>query len=81
MDGLAMGVRDDECSERATDADRGPEREDEAAPESVEDLLALAKDLSDRLLRRQQLDPRSEWRVARALSLSVVDALEWTKGR
>jgi hypothetical protein len=77
MDGAAMRVRESECSECAT----GSGEAHGAEVESVDALLASAKDLSERLLRRQQVDQRSEWRVARALSLSLLDALESTKPR
>lgn len=64
-----LGVRHStERNERAGDPS--------AEQESVEDLLVLARDLSQRLLRRQRMDPRGDIRVARALCLSVVDALE-----
>jgi hypothetical protein len=77
MNGLAVDLQQSECSECAR-ASRGP---DSSELESVESLLAKTRELSERLLRRQQLDNRSEWRMALALSLSLLDAVESARDR
>lgn len=80
MDGSSISGWTGECSECASGCcDRHPPAP-ASEPESVESLLALVHDLSERLLRRQQVDHRDEWRVARAISLSLLDALESTRG-
>jgi hypothetical protein len=76
MDGWQTRMSESECSECAS----GSCRQHPLEPESVESLWAVARDLSERLLRRQQLDPRNELRVAVGLSLSLLDALESAKG-